>query len=394
MSDNPTPSEDPDLLDLIEQIGIPKIAALLGINPSAVRQWRKKGVPEGRREALLELATAEGLLSSVKEEPTAAEEEEPPAVDRLSRSQKHRDLTDRTLSRRNQPKAENATTMDGRRKAVRLNRQTVLLVGAGLAGALALGLTQGLRGITGSVDQGRIEQQEPTLIFQPLTAGTIPEFSYTDLTKPETPSVSSKVDKPKNDRNNNAEPRRSQPNPAAARLVQEEAEALRSPLFPSSALALRRQVPTADRQQRQLSGLEGLSLDLPSPKDLFPGRQPSAAEQRESFLERRLDDQAYLRNGLQKPLSTYEVKAGTVIPAALITGLNSDLPGEIVGQVTKHACLRYRHRQSSSDPPRNPDHRALQQQCRLCSGAGASRLGSADHTERRQCPARSHGWYR
>ena len=41
-------------------------------------------------------------------------------------------------------------------------------------------------------------------------------------------------------------------------------------------------------------------------------------------------------NGVQKPLSDYEIKAGTVIPAALITGLNSDLPGEITGQVTEH----------------------------------------------------------
>ena len=35
-------------------------------------------------------------------------------------------------------------------------------------------------------------------------------------------------------------------------------------------------------------------------------------------------------------LSDYEIKTGTIIPAALITGLSSDLPGEIIGQVTEH----------------------------------------------------------
>ena len=56
----------------------------------------------------------------------------------------------------------------------------------------------------------------------------------------------------------------------------------------------------------------------------------------EDFLNARLDDAIYLKNGLQKPLSDFEIKAGTVIPAALITGLNSDLPGETIGQVTEH----------------------------------------------------------
>ena len=119
-------------------------------------------------------------------------------------------------------------------------------------------------------------------------------------------------------------------------LTQEEADAFRSPLFPSGALALRQQTPTAGLERRQLSGLDGLSLDFPSPQDLFPARRPSAAERRESFLQRRPDDRAYLQSGLQQPLSAYEVKAGTVIPTALITGLNSDLPGEIIGQVTEH----------------------------------------------------------
>ena len=47
----------------------------------------------------------------------------------------------------------------------------------------------------------------------------------------------------------------------------------------------------------------------------------------------RLDD--YLQNPLRDPVSPWEVKAGTVIPAALLTAVNSDLPGEIIAQVTE-----------------------------------------------------------
>lgn len=47
----------------------------------------------------------------------------------------------------------------------------------------------------------------------------------------------------------------------------------------------------------------------------------------------RADD--YLLNPLRAPVSPWEVKAGTIIPAALITALNSDLPGEVIAQVTE-----------------------------------------------------------
>lgn len=47
----------------------------------------------------------------------------------------------------------------------------------------------------------------------------------------------------------------------------------------------------------------------------------------------KLDD--YLQSPLREPISPWEVKAGTVIPAALLTAINSDLPGEIIAQVTE-----------------------------------------------------------
>jgi type IV secretion system protein VirB10 len=44
----------------------------------------------------------------------------------------------------------------------------------------------------------------------------------------------------------------------------------------------------------------------------------------------------YLSKPLVKPISKYELKAGSVISGALLTAINSDLPGEVIGQVTEN----------------------------------------------------------
>jgi type IV secretory pathway VirB10-like protein len=44
----------------------------------------------------------------------------------------------------------------------------------------------------------------------------------------------------------------------------------------------------------------------------------------------------YLQRTLQPPRSPYEIKAGTVLPAVLITAINSDLPGPVIAQVREH----------------------------------------------------------
>jgi len=54
-----------------------------------------------------------------------------------------------------------------------------------------------------------------------------------------------------------------------------------------------------------------------------------------AFLKGRNSDDDYLGNTKKKPRSPYEVKAGGYIPAALITGINSDLPGNVSAQVTE-----------------------------------------------------------
>ena len=61
--------------------------------------------------------------------------------------------------------------------------------------------------------------------------------------------------------------------------------------------------------------------------------QNGQGEKRQFAAGARADD--YLASPLRGPISPWEVKAGTVIPAALITAINSDLPGEVIAQVTE-----------------------------------------------------------
>ena len=57
-------------------------------------------------------------------------------------------------------------------------------------------------------------------------------------------------------------------------------------------------------------------------------------EQKEAFLK---GGSTETRNSgtLQMPASPYQVMAGTVIPAALVTGIQSDLPGDVIATVTE-----------------------------------------------------------
>jgi type IV secretion system protein VirB10 len=69
---------------------------------------------------------------------------------------------------------------------------------------------------------------------------------------------------------------------------------------------------------------------------LPPEAQGGLAAQKNSFLTNSGSSRDYVAKPVQQPLSPFEIKAGTLIPAALVTGINSDLPGEIIAQVTEN----------------------------------------------------------
>lgn len=68
-----------------------------------------------------------------------------------------------------------------------------------------------------------------------------------------------------------------------------------------------------------------------------PGEAPTqpALGRGEAFLARDADRRTTSSDRLRSPASPYVVQAGAVIPAALVTGLRSDLPGQVTAQVTE-----------------------------------------------------------
>jgi type IV secretion system protein VirB10 len=63
---------------------------------------------------------------------------------------------------------------------------------------------------------------------------------------------------------------------------------------------------------------------------------PNGQAAKEDFFNQDLQDLGYLPNQVVAPVSPYELKRGSVIPATLITGINSDLPGRIIAQVSQN----------------------------------------------------------
>lgn len=58
-------------------------------------------------------------------------------------------------------------------------------------------------------------------------------------------------------------------------------------------------------------------------------------EQKAAFVANAGDTATRNPASLQMPVSPYQVMAGTVIAAALLTGINSDLPGQVIANVTE-----------------------------------------------------------
>jgi len=83
----------------------------------------------------------------------------------------------------------------------------------------------------------------------------------------------------------------------------------------------------------------GFPTDQRTPSDwnastALDRREPSYDAQRRGFFRDATHVQTYVRSPLLPPRSLYEIKAGTIISAALITPINTDLPGDVIGQVT------------------------------------------------------------
>lgn len=71
-----------------------------------------------------------------------------------------------------------------------------------------------------------------------------------------------------------------------------------------------------------------------APQAADPSVAQNGQHQKEAFLKSATPDM-HNSGKLQTPASPYQVMAGSVIPAALVTGIRSDLPGDVIGTVTE-----------------------------------------------------------
>jgi type IV secretion system protein VirB10 len=76
--------------------------------------------------------------------------------------------------------------------------------------------------------------------------------------------------------------------------------------------------------------------EVPAPQITLVGQPTSAATPRNAFLDGGAQRSIESNERIVSSSSSLVVHAGTVIPAALITGIRSDLPGQITAQVTQN----------------------------------------------------------
>lgn len=88
-----------------------------------------------------------------------------------------------------------------------------------------------------------------------------------------------------------------------------------------------------------LAALMPASFPTPGPGGTADGfgtdTDPNRQDRKRDFASAEADPSIYNPHDMQSPVSPYQVMAGTLIPASLLTGLNSDLPGQVIAQVTE-----------------------------------------------------------
>jgi len=118
------------------------------------------------------------------------------------------------------------------------------------------------------------------------------------------------------------------PDPEVQRLAQETEAARVSRLFAQT------------NQQPQPVGMistasPGNATGATPTPPVDAGAAQNMQDRKTAFLDAAIDRRTVSDDRLQAKASPYVVQAGTVIPAALITGIRSDLPGQITAQVTE-----------------------------------------------------------
>ena len=142
------------------------------------------------------------------------------------------------------------------------------------------------------------------------------------------------------------------------RVVQETEAARTSRLFATTNARERPATPTALPPTTPADQAAGPLTGRVEPPPYDPDSLLNMQDRKLAFLTGPVDRKTVSPDRLVNPASRYVVQAGAVIPAALITGIRSDLPGQVTAQVTEHV-YDSPDRQISSHPARIEAYRRL-----------------------------------
>lgn len=121
--------------------------------------------------------------------------------------------------------------------------------------------------------------------------------------------------------------------PEEQRRLQEIEAARLSKLFASTEFRAMPSLPASTTP----GATPGTTLAVPAEAPpLDPNSMQNMQDRKLAFVNGPVDRRTISADRLANPASPYVVQAGTVIPAALITGIHSDLPGQVTAQVTEH----------------------------------------------------------
>lgn len=119
------------------------------------------------------------------------------------------------------------------------------------------------------------------------------------------------------------------PDPAAQHLAQETEAARISRLFAQTGL----QPQNVSQPLPSISA--GIATNPAAASPVDAGSAQNMQDRKAAFLNASTDKRTVSPDRLEATALPYVVQAGTVIAAALITGIRSDLPGQITAQVTE-----------------------------------------------------------
>lgn len=109
----------------------------------------------------------------------------------------------------------------------------------------------------------------------------------------------------------------------------------------NSAISAYHDAPDSERGSTPTLPYHNLSSPLKSPVDVTHSpdiyEQQNLQSEKVAFLQSNSSiKKNTIQSQLQKPLSPFQINAGTIIPANLVTPINSDLPGHIIAKVRRN----------------------------------------------------------